>query len=96
MQERLLADPTLDVDVNRELQTSDLTIDDIQASIAIDLPKVWHDRFKAKANFKREKVDPTILRRIQVTQMTQMAQILLVQAPTRALTTAVTTVAVGW
>lgn len=57
LQERLLADPTLDVDVNRELQTSDLTIDDIQASIAIDLPKVWHDRFKAKANFKREKVD---------------------------------------
>lgn len=57
LQERLQDDPTLDIDVNREIQTTDLTIDDLQASIAIDLPKVWHDRFKAKANFKRERTE---------------------------------------
>ena len=41
------------IDVNRALATSDLTVDDLTASIAIDLPKKWHDRFHAEADFKR-------------------------------------------
>jgi len=55
LEARLLEDPSLDIDVNRELQTSDLTINDLTASIAIDLPQKWQERFKTKAEFKREK-----------------------------------------
>lgn len=51
---KLEADPTADIDVNRELKTSDLTVDDLTASIAIDLPKKWHERFHTEADFKRE------------------------------------------
>ena len=53
LQARLEADPTLDIDVNRELSVSDLTISDINAEIGIELPKMWIDRFKTKAEFKR-------------------------------------------
>ena len=53
LEERLAADPTADIDVNREIETSDLTIDDIVATIDIDLPKKWLDRFHAEAEFKR-------------------------------------------
>ena len=53
LEARLQADPTLDIDVNRELQTSDLAISDLTASIAIELPRKWNDRFMAKAEFKR-------------------------------------------
>lgn len=53
LQARLEADPTLDIDVNRELTVSDLTISDINAEIGIELPKMWIDRFKTKAEFKR-------------------------------------------
>lgn len=55
LEARLLEDPTLEIDVNRELQTSDLTINDLTASIAIELPQKWQERFQAKAEFKREK-----------------------------------------
>ena len=47
------ADPTLEIDVNRELSVSDLTISDINAEIGIELPKMWIERFKSKAEFKR-------------------------------------------
>ena len=53
LEERLAADPTADIDVNRELSVSDLSINDINASIAIELPKKWLERFKSKASFKR-------------------------------------------
>ena len=41
------------IDVDRELKVSDLTTNDITASIVIDLPKKWLDRFHAEAEFKR-------------------------------------------
>ena len=50
---RLAADPTLDIDVNRALTISDLSVDDLTASIEITLPKKWHERFQSKAEFKR-------------------------------------------
>ena len=53
LQARLEADPTLDIDVNRALSTSDLSINDITAEIGIELPKAWSERFKTKATFKR-------------------------------------------
>ena len=53
LQAKLAADPTLDIDVNRALQTSDLSVGDLTAEIAIELPKVWNERFQSKATFKR-------------------------------------------
>lgn len=53
LQAKLAADPTLDIDVNRALKVSDLTINDIDAEIAIELPKKWTERFQSKAEFKR-------------------------------------------
>lgn len=53
LQAKLAADPTLDIDVNRELALSDLAISDVTAEIAIDLPKKWTERFQSKASFKR-------------------------------------------
>ena len=53
LEAKLAADPTLDIDVNRTLQTSDLAVSDLTAEIAIELPKVWSERFQQKATFKR-------------------------------------------
>lgn len=53
LQARLDADPTLDIDVNRALTVSDLSTSDINAEIGIELPKMWIERFKTKAVFKR-------------------------------------------
>ena len=53
LEAKLEADPTLEIDVNRPLSTSDLAISDLTASIAIDLPKKWNERFQSKAEFKR-------------------------------------------
>lgn len=53
LQARLEADPTLDIDVNRPLSVSDLSISDLTAEIAIELPKIWNERFQSKASFKR-------------------------------------------
>ena len=53
LQAKLAADPTLDIDVNRALTVSDLSISDLTAEIGIELPKKWHERFKSKASFKR-------------------------------------------
>ena len=53
LEAKLAADPTLDIDVNRELKTSDLSISDLTASIAIEMPKKWDERFHSKAEFKR-------------------------------------------
>lgn len=41
------------IDVDRALTTSDLATNDVIATIAIDLPKKWSERFKSKATFKR-------------------------------------------
>ena len=68
LQAKLEADPTADIDVNRALSTSDLAVSDLTAEIAIELPKVWTERFRSKALFKRvnksaaenaESADPT-------------------------------------
>lgn len=53
LEAKLAADPTLDIDVNRELTVSDLSISDLTASIGIELPKKWTERFQTKAEFKR-------------------------------------------
>ena len=53
LEAKLAADPTLDIDVNRDLEASDLSINDLTASIAIELPKKWEERFQSKATFKR-------------------------------------------
>ena len=53
LEAKLLADPTADIDVNRALSVSDLTTSDLTAEIAIELPKVWQERFRSKATFKR-------------------------------------------
>lgn len=53
LQARLDADPTLEIDVNRALTVSDLATSDINAEIGIELPKMWIERFKTKAVFKR-------------------------------------------
>lgn len=53
LQAKAAADPTLDIDVNRTLQVSDLSVNDLTASIDISLPKSWIERFKTKATFKR-------------------------------------------
>ena len=53
LEAKLAADPTLEIDVNRALTVSDLTVNDITAEIAIELPKKWTERFQSKAEFKR-------------------------------------------
>ncbi len=53
LEAKLAADPTLEIDVNRALTVSDLTVNDIVAEIAIELPKKWTERFQSKAEFKR-------------------------------------------
>ena len=55
LQAKLEADPTADIDVNRTLTVSDLATSDLEASISIELPKKWIERFKSKAEFKRVK-----------------------------------------
>jgi len=59
LEAKLAADPTADVDVNREVSVSDLAVSDLTASIAIDLPKKWNERFQSKAEFKRVKISAT-------------------------------------
>ena len=53
LETKLANDPTLDIDVNREIETSDLTIKDLDVSIAIEMPNKWDDRFASKAELKR-------------------------------------------
>ena len=53
LEEKKAEDPDADIDSSRELKTSDLTVSDLTAGIAIDLPKKWIERFKGKAEFKR-------------------------------------------
>ena len=53
LEAKLADDPTLDIDVNREIETSDLTIKDLEVSIAIEMPNKWDDRFASKAELKR-------------------------------------------
>ena len=53
LQARLAADPTLDIDVNRALSTSDLAVSDCTVSIEVDLPKAWSTDFQKQATLKR-------------------------------------------
>ena len=53
LEAKLAEDPTAEIDVERALKTSDLTISDLTASIAIDLPKKWIERFQSIVEFKR-------------------------------------------
>jgi len=53
LEAKKLADPSLGVDVERALELSDLSTGDLTATIAIDLPKKWEERFKSKVEFKR-------------------------------------------
>ena len=53
LEAKLAADPMLDIDVNRALEVSDLTVSDLTASIGIELPKKWTERFQNKTSFKR-------------------------------------------
>ncbi|MBR1410690.1 MAG: hypothetical protein IJ580_06290 [Prevotella sp.] len=55
LEARQAEDPKANINVNRELETSDLTVNDLTASIDIDIPKKWIERFKVNANFKRVK-----------------------------------------
>lgn len=59
LEAKLLADPTAEVDVNRALTVSDLSISDLTAEIGIELPKKWIERFQTKAEFKRVKSSTT-------------------------------------
>jgi len=47
------AEKAAKIDVNRKLALSDLTVNDLTASIAIDLPKKWMERFDADVEYKR-------------------------------------------
>jgi hypothetical protein len=49
------------IDVNRAISVSDLSIGDLTASIAIELPKKWDERFQSKAAFKRITKDSDIV-----------------------------------
>lgn len=42
-----------DIDVNRDITTSDLTVNDCTVSIVVDLPKEWSAAFMQKAKLKR-------------------------------------------
>ena len=53
LEAKLEADPTADIDVNRAIKVSDLSISDLTACIAIEMPKKWQERFQSKAEFKR-------------------------------------------
>ena len=53
LEAKLVADPTSNIDVNREISTSDLAINELTPSISIELPKKWQERFQSKAEFKR-------------------------------------------
>ena len=59
LEAKLLADPTAEVDVNRALTVSDLSVSDLTAEIGIELPKKWIERFQTKAEFKRVKTSTT-------------------------------------
>lgn len=53
LEAKLAADPTQDIDVNRPLTISDLTVSDLTASISIEIPKKWDERFRSRAVLKR-------------------------------------------
>lgn len=75
LQAKLAADPTLDIDVNRELMLSDLSVSDLTASIAIELPKKWTERFQSKAEFKRIKASSDTAEGTEPTESTDPTDI---------------------
>ncbi len=48
-----LKDPYHIIDVNRPLELSDLTTNDVKAGIAIDIPNEWMKKFQSKVKFVR-------------------------------------------
>ncbi len=57
LQQRQLDNPDEDIDVNRDIETSDLSIKDIDVTLAVELPKKWINRFGAYAKLKRVNQD---------------------------------------
>jgi len=49
------AHPDVAYDVGRPLTVSDLTTSDLSATIAVEVPQKWSDRFKKGVSFKRVK-----------------------------------------
>ena len=50
---KLADDSTLDIVVNREIETSDLTIRDLEVSIAFEMPDKWGNYFASNTELKR-------------------------------------------
>lgn len=53
LEARLAEDPSADIDVNRAIMTSDLSISDCTVSIDVTLPKDWSETFRKRATLKR-------------------------------------------
>lgn len=53
LEARLAEDPSADIDVNRAIATSDLSISDCTVSIDVTLPKDWSETFRKRAGLKR-------------------------------------------
>ncbi len=53
--QRKAENPEADIDVDRDVETSDLSVDDLDTTIAIDIPKKWIHRFKTQAELTRLK-----------------------------------------
>ncbi len=53
LQARAMNYPDLNIDVDREIETSDLTVRDLSVGIGIEIPKKWISRLESKATLKR-------------------------------------------
>ncbi len=57
LQQRMLDNPDLTVDVNKEIETSDMSINDVGVTLAVEIPKKWAQRFAGHASMKRITMD---------------------------------------
>ncbi len=53
LQQRVLDNPDAEVDVNKEIEISDMSINDVKVSLAVEIPKKWKQRFASHASIKR-------------------------------------------
>ncbi len=53
LQQQQLDNPDEDIDVNRDIETKDLSVSDLDVSIGIEIPKAWTSRFQTRASLKR-------------------------------------------
>lgn len=53
LEAKLAADPTANIDVNRALTLSDLSVSDCSVSIDVALPKDWNETLQKRATLKR-------------------------------------------